>query len=199
MNENFKTDEKIKAWVAELEKFFDRKFGEAKLQIVERTLFGNVIEMVPSMAGKKWEIYYYEKGDNPLFLMMDKHLVRSYHGCWENLKKIAEDIVLEKIVENMRIFFKNPNLGFSCDYNTYSFAQGFNLTISRTAANKYVLRVDDSHRDLAHFEIRNKNIEFPTDADRETFIRVGEIIVKRQEAVDNANKDARDKLCNFLA
>lgn len=199
MNENFKTGERIKEWVSVLEEFFGRKFGSNELQMVDRTLFGNQIKLVPSMAGMKWEIYYYEQGDNPLFLMMDQHLVCSYHGCWENLKKIAEDIVLEKIVENMRIFFKNPNLGFSCDYNTYSFAQGFNLTINRTATNKYVLRVDDSHRDLAHFEISNNKIKFPTDADKETFISIGEIIVKRQEAVDDANKKARDKLCNFLA
>ena len=207
MNENFKTGEKIKAWVAELEEFFGRKFGSNELQMVDRTLFGNLIKLVPSMAGMKWEIYYYEQEDNPLFLMMDQHLVCSYHGCWENLKKIAEDIVLEKIVENMRIFFKNDNLGFSRDYNTYSFAHDFNLMICRDSieidsdrtVNGYVLKTQDSRKKQVEFYFKDQRVCFVNDDEKEYFINIGKTIVKRQEAIDYLDRSMRDSLSPFLA
>ncbi len=206
MNENLKYGVSIKEWVSVLEEFFGRKFGSNELQMVDRTLFGNLIKLVPSMAGMKWEVYYYEEGANPVFLMMDQHLVCSYHGRWENLKKIAEDIVLEKIVENMRIFFKNPNLGFSCDYNTYSFAQGFNLMICRDSieidsdrtVNGYVLKTQDGRKQV-EFYFKDRRVCFQDDDAREYFIDIGKIIVKRQEAIDYLDRSMRDSLHPLLA
>lgn len=180
MNEqNISIREKIEL----IESIFERNYGEPRLEIAYSTLWGHDLHLVPSMAGKKWEIYYFKPDRLPIFVMIDHNLVYKGQGDFDALNTLAEEIELERGLINCRKLFMNHNLGLKSDYATYSFAKKFNLMI-RKLGDTYQIKNEISGRDLCKFRFEKNNLVFDSQSDKKSFLTLAKIMAKRQDAID---------------